>query len=214
MYVCMYVHLGVFGLLCTFARCLYVCMSQYVFWHLYCFILWTMLTCLIDFAVLNINTQQNTSSTPLTKMVYLHPPSADLIVLPDGRYLAYKEQGVSAERSRFSMIVPHMFLSSRLAGCTIRVLKAYKIIWIILLPCILSTQLDSFSSFIIFLIRNTWTYGFTAGRVRHSPANIWSSWLWREWSTSEEEPRVISKGHVIPSKFCWHSWQVLGCGVL
>ncbi|KAF5447118.1 hypothetical protein F2P56_032690 [Juglans regia] len=70
----------------------------------------------IAFAVLNINTQQNTSSIPLTKKVYLHPPSADLIVLPDGRYLAYKEQGVSAERSRFSMIVPHMFLSSRLAG--------------------------------------------------------------------------------------------------
>uniref|UniRef100_A0A2N9FG89 AB hydrolase-1 domain-containing protein n=1 Tax=Fagus sylvatica TaxID=28930 RepID=A0A2N9FG89_FAGSY len=71
---------------------------------------------LIAFAVLKINARQNASPVPLMKKVFLHPPSASLIVLPDGRYLAYKEQGVSAERARFSLIVPHTFLSSRLAG--------------------------------------------------------------------------------------------------
>ncbi|XP_075633160.1 uncharacterized protein LOC142605619 [Castanea sativa] len=71
---------------------------------------------LIAFTALKINTEQDTSPVPLMKKVYLHPPSAKLIVLPDGRYLAYKEQGVSAERARFSMIAPHTFLSSRLAG--------------------------------------------------------------------------------------------------
>jgi hypothetical protein len=46
-------------------------------------------------------------------------------VLPDGRYMAYKEQGVSAERARFSMLAPHTFLSSRLAGCTFTVFKTF-----------------------------------------------------------------------------------------
>jgi hypothetical protein len=73
--------------------------------------------------VLKINARQNASPVPLIKKVFLHPPSASLIVLPDGRYLAYKEQGVSAERARFSLIVPHTFLSSRLAGCTSEALK-------------------------------------------------------------------------------------------
>ncbi|KAJ0088436.1 hypothetical protein Patl1_32048 [Pistacia atlantica] len=35
---------------------------------------------------------------------------------PDGRNLAYRELGVSANRARFSVIAPHSFLSSRLAG--------------------------------------------------------------------------------------------------
>ncbi|KAF2300553.1 hypothetical protein GH714_014014 [Hevea brasiliensis] len=50
------------------------------------------------------------------KKVFIHPPSADRILLPDGRYMAYREQGVPADRARFSMIAPHTFLSSRLAG--------------------------------------------------------------------------------------------------
>ncbi|KAK7257737.1 hypothetical protein RIF29_31932 [Crotalaria pallida] len=50
------------------------------------------------------------------KEVFVHPPTADCIVLPDGRFMAYKERGVSAEKARFSIIAPHTFLSSRLAG--------------------------------------------------------------------------------------------------
>ncbi|XP_059429785.1 uncharacterized protein LOC132163494 [Corylus avellana] len=72
--------------------------------------------CAFAFAALNLSTEDDTSSIPLPKKVYLHPPSANLLVLPDGRYLAYKEQGVSAERARFSILAPHTFLSSRLAG--------------------------------------------------------------------------------------------------
>lgn len=53
---------------------------------------------------------------PVAKDVYIHPPSADRILLPDGRHLAYHEQGVPASVARFSIIVPHPFLSSRLAG--------------------------------------------------------------------------------------------------
>ncbi|KAL2984038.1 hypothetical protein AAZX31_12G068600 [Glycine max] len=50
------------------------------------------------------------------KQVFVHPPSATRVVLPDGRYMAYKEQGVSSHKARFSVIAPHSFLSSRLAG--------------------------------------------------------------------------------------------------
>lgn len=56
------------------------------------------------------------STITLTKRVFVHPPSATRIVLPDGRYMAYKQQGVRADKARFSMIAPHTFLSSRLAG--------------------------------------------------------------------------------------------------
>ncbi|BAF11697.1 uncharacterized protein [Oryza sativa Japonica Group] len=52
----------------------------------------------------------------LPKKLYIGPPSAKTIQLPDGRHLAYKEQGVTADRARFSLIAPHSFLSSRLAG--------------------------------------------------------------------------------------------------
>ncbi|XP_057424354.1 uncharacterized protein LOC130717957 [Lotus japonicus] len=45
-----------------------------------------------------------------------HPPSASRVQLPDGRYMAYREQGVSAETARFSLVAPHSFGSSRLAG--------------------------------------------------------------------------------------------------
>uniref|UniRef100_I1R8K4 Uncharacterized protein n=2 Tax=Oryza glaberrima TaxID=4538 RepID=I1R8K4_ORYGL len=51
----------------------------------------------------------------LPKKLYIGLPSAKTIQLPDGRHLAYKEQGITADRARFSLIAPHSFLSSRLA---------------------------------------------------------------------------------------------------
>lgn len=56
------------------------------------------------------------ASVPAVKKVHVHPPSANHILLPDGRHMAYHENGVPASRARFSMIVPHSFISSRLAG--------------------------------------------------------------------------------------------------
>ncbi|KAA8516521.1 hypothetical protein F0562_016973 [Nyssa sinensis] len=70
---------------------------------------------LLAFAALNVNTKHD-SSVPLVKEVYIHPPSATLILLPDGRHMAYRELGVPGDRARFSLIAPHGFLSSRLAG--------------------------------------------------------------------------------------------------
>lgn len=52
---------------------------------------------------------------PVVK-VRQHPPSASRVLLPDGRYMAYHEQGVLADTARFSLVAPHSFLSSRLAG--------------------------------------------------------------------------------------------------
>ncbi|KAE9616654.1 putative alpha/Beta hydrolase [Lupinus albus] len=71
----------------------------------------------LSFAVLYVNFEHDPSTTtsPM-KQVFVHPPSADRFVLPDGRYMAYKEQGVSADKARFSIIAPHAFLSSRFAG--------------------------------------------------------------------------------------------------
>lgn len=46
----------------------------------------------------------------------VHPTNAARVQLPDGRYLAYQELGVPAERARYSLLTPHSFLSSRLAG--------------------------------------------------------------------------------------------------
>lgn len=66
-------------------------------------------------AALNVNTEY-AASTPLVKGVYIHSPNASTILLPDGRYLGYQEQGVPAVRARYSMIAPHSFLSSRLSG--------------------------------------------------------------------------------------------------
>lgn len=64
---------------------------------------------------LSVNTKHDTSVS-LVKKVYIHPPSATRIVLPDGRHMAYHELGVTADKARFSLIAPHSFLSSRLAG--------------------------------------------------------------------------------------------------
>ncbi|XWS28438.1 hypothetical protein CRYUN_Cryun25bG0069000 [Craigia yunnanensis] len=66
-------------------------------------------------AVLSVSIEHDTAIT-VAKKVYIHPPSANRIVLSDGRYMAYREQGVPADQARFSMITPHSFLSSRLAG--------------------------------------------------------------------------------------------------
>ncbi|CAM0872653.1 unnamed protein product [Alopecurus aequalis] len=50
------------------------------------------------------------------KKLYISPPTAKRFQLPDGRHLAYEEKGISADRARFSLIAPHSFLSSRMAG--------------------------------------------------------------------------------------------------
>ncbi|KAG9144052.1 hypothetical protein Leryth_013928 [Lithospermum erythrorhizon] len=79
--------------------------------HAWCVILFV---AFLAFAALILDSDGD--STPMVKKMYSHPPSASRILLPDGRHLAYQEQGVSAEQARFSMIVLHSFLSSRLAG--------------------------------------------------------------------------------------------------
>lgn len=70
---------------------------------------------LLAFAVLNVNNKHDSWVSPVKK-VYIHPPSATRILLPDGRQMAYREQGVPSDRARYSLIAPHGFLSSRLAG--------------------------------------------------------------------------------------------------
>jgi hypothetical protein len=70
---------------------------------------------IIFHAVLGVGTGDETP-VEVPKKLYISPPSASRIQLPDGRHLAYEEQGVSAERARFSLITPHSFLSSRLSG--------------------------------------------------------------------------------------------------
>ncbi|PNT77601.1 hypothetical protein BRADI_1g65700v3 [Brachypodium distachyon] len=65
--------------------------------------------------VLGAGTGDETPVEQLRKL-YISPPNAKRFQLPDGRHLAYEEKGVSAERARFSLIAPHSFLSSRLAG--------------------------------------------------------------------------------------------------
>ncbi|KAL8135979.1 uncharacterized protein LOC141713589 [Apium graveolens] len=70
---------------------------------------------ILSLAALGVNTK-DVNSVTLVKKVYIHPPSATRIVLPDGRHLAYHEQGLTADRARYSLIAPHSFLSSRLAG--------------------------------------------------------------------------------------------------
>ncbi|KAJ0094087.1 hypothetical protein Patl1_16146 [Pistacia atlantica] len=54
-----------------------------------------------------VTIESNTSATPLIKKVFLHSASADRILLPDGRYMAYRVPGVPVDRARFSIIVPH-----------------------------------------------------------------------------------------------------------
>lgn len=67
-----------------------------------------------QFTAICVDSNRDTVA-PMVK-VRMHPPSASRILLPDGRYMAYDEQGVPADKARFSLIAPHSFLSSRLAG--------------------------------------------------------------------------------------------------
>ncbi|KAG6497000.1 hypothetical protein ZIOFF_044884 [Zingiber officinale] len=69
----------------------------------------------LQLAVLIVSSGNAFRSQPQKKL-YVSPPSASRIQLPDGRYIAYHEQGVAAKDARFSVMVPHSFLSSRFAG--------------------------------------------------------------------------------------------------
>jgi len=66
------------------------------------------------FAAISVDSNHQTSTK--AAMVRMHPPIASRILLPDGRYMAYQNQGVPPGRARFSLVAPHSFLSSRLAG--------------------------------------------------------------------------------------------------
>ncbi|KAI3450519.1 hypothetical protein Pfo_007184 [Paulownia fortunei] len=77
---------------------------------------WSVIACVWVFALAALIVNASQTTIPLVKKMKIHPASASLILLPDGRHLAYQEQGVSADLARYSMIVPHSFLSSRLAG--------------------------------------------------------------------------------------------------
>lgn len=68
----------------------------------------------MKFAAISVDPNRD-AVAPVVK-VRVHPPSARRILLPDGRYMAYDEQGVPADNARFSLVAPHAFLSSRLAG--------------------------------------------------------------------------------------------------
>ncbi|CAJ2632662.1 unnamed protein product [Trifolium pratense] len=69
---------------------------------------------LLAFAAISVDSNHKTLTKVMT--VRIHPPIASRILLPDGRYMAYHDQGVAAGRARFSLVAPHSFLSSRLAG--------------------------------------------------------------------------------------------------
>lgn len=73
---------------------------------------------ILALAVLNVNSRHDDAISSVKK-VCLHPPTADRILLPDNRYLAYHEIGVSADKARYSLIVPHGFLSSRFTTGTL-----------------------------------------------------------------------------------------------
>lgn len=77
---------------------------------------WTVIVSVWIFALAVLLASINPTSTSLVKTMKRHPPSANLMLLPDGRRLAYLEQGVRADQARYSIIFPHSFLSSRLAG--------------------------------------------------------------------------------------------------
>ncbi|CAH9072468.1 unnamed protein product [Cuscuta epithymum] len=70
---------------------------------------------IIAFAALTVSDDVDTRSASVKK-VNKHPPGASRVLLPDGRYIAYQEQGVPADQARFSLVSAHPFLSSRLAG--------------------------------------------------------------------------------------------------
>lgn len=78
---------------------------------------WSVIACIFIVAVaaLFANTGYETN-VAVVKRLYIHPRNATRILLPDGRHLAYLEQGVPEDGARFSIIGAHSFLSSRLAG--------------------------------------------------------------------------------------------------
>ncbi|XP_061344190.1 uncharacterized protein LOC133290151 [Gastrolobium bilobum] len=77
---------------------------------------WSVVFFVFILALAAISVDPNRESVAPVVKVRKHPLSASRILLPDGRYMAYHEQGVSADRARFSLVAPHSFLSSRLAG--------------------------------------------------------------------------------------------------
>ncbi|CAN0926821.1 hypothetical protein LINGRAHAP2_LOCUS35543 [Linum grandiflorum] len=70
---------------------------------------------LLALSALRVNSPDE-SSVAVVKKVRIHPPSASLIPLSDGRHIAYLDRGVPANQARYSVISPHSFLSSRLGG--------------------------------------------------------------------------------------------------
>ncbi|KAF3632714.1 putative mitochondrial import inner membrane translocase subunit TIM14-2-like [Capsicum annuum] len=70
---------------------------------------------ILALSALSVNSKQDISGK-LVKEVYIHPPSATRILLPDGRHMSYHEMGVPPNRARYPVIAPHGFLSSRLGG--------------------------------------------------------------------------------------------------
>lgn len=74
------------------------------------------------YAVL-IVTSESDITAPVIRKLHIYPPNASRILLPDGRHLAYQEQGVPSERARFTLVASHSFLSSRLAGIKASLLK-------------------------------------------------------------------------------------------
>lgn len=70
---------------------------------------------IIALSVLNVNSAHD-NPAPIVKTMLIHPQSASTILLPDGRHIAYHEQGVPGNRARYTLISPHAFLSSRISG--------------------------------------------------------------------------------------------------
>ncbi|KAL9995766.1 putative alpha/beta hydrolase-1 [Helianthus debilis subsp. tardiflorus] len=63
-----------------------------------------------------IVTSESDAPVPMIQKLHIYPGNATRILLPDGRHLAYHEQGVSSDRARYTIVTSHSFLSSRLAG--------------------------------------------------------------------------------------------------
>ncbi|KAL8092319.1 hypothetical protein AgCh_034571 [Apium graveolens] len=78
--------------------------------------LWQVVLFFMFLGLAAIYVKREGDSSPLMIKPFIHPPNSTHVLLPDGRHLAYQEQGVSAEKARFSIIAPHAFFSSRLAG--------------------------------------------------------------------------------------------------
>ncbi|KAI4349189.1 hypothetical protein L6164_009813 [Bauhinia variegata] len=89
---------------------------------------WSIIFVVFVIALAAICVDPNREASPPEVKIRIHPPSASRISLPDGRHLAYHEQGVPADISRFSLVAPHSFLSSRLAaGVRASLLEEYGI---------------------------------------------------------------------------------------